>query len=141
MKKVLFIDRDGTIIVEPPTDFQVDSFEKLAFLPHAIKNLNFIANNLDFELAMVTNQDGLGTECFPEKTFIGPHNLMMNILEGEDIIFDEVFIDKSFAEDDLPTRKPGVGMLTKYFSDQYNLKGSFVEIGRASCRERVCQYV
>ncbi len=126
MKKVLFIDRDGTIIVEPPTDFQVDSFEKLAFLPHAIKNLNFIANNLDFELAMVTNQDGLGTECFPEKTFIGPHNLMMNILEGEDIIFDEVFIDKSFAEDDLPTRKPGVGMLTKYFSDQYDLKGSFV---------------
>lgn len=126
MKKVLFIDRDGTIITEPPTDFQVDSFEKLSFLPMAIKNLNFIASNLDFELAMVTNQDGLGTESFPEETFIGPHNLMMNILKGEGVVFDEVFIDRSFAEDALPTRKPGIGMLTKYFSEEYDLTGSFV---------------
>ena len=110
MKKVLFIDRDGTIIVEPPTDYQVDSFEKLRFVPKVIKNLNFIVSNLDYELAMVTNQDGLGTEVFPEETFWGPHILMMDTMASEGIEFEDGFIDKSFVEDELPTRKPGIGM-------------------------------
>ena len=126
MKKVLFIDRDGTIIKEPPVDFQVDSFNKLSFIPGVIKNLSFITNNLDYELSMVTNQDGLGTESFPEETFWGPHNLMLDVLENEGVKFDDIFIDKSFAEEDLPTRKPGVGMLTKYFSNEYDMSSSYV---------------
>lgn len=125
-KKVLFIDRDGTIIVEPPTDFQVDSLEKLEFYPKAIRNLHLIASKLDFELAMVTNQDGLGTSSFPEETFWPAHNKMLKTLEGEGICFDKIFIDRSFPEENAPTRKPQTGMLTDYFTDSYNLSNSFV---------------
>ena len=106
MKKVLFLDRDGTIIVEPPTDYQVDSFEKLAFLPKTLFYLAKIAEELDFELVMITNQDGLGTDVYPENTFWGPHNLMMKVLESEGIVFKEVIIDRTFAKDNAPTRKP-----------------------------------
>lgn len=126
MKKVLFIDRDGTIIVEPPTDFQVDSLEKLEFLPKAISALRKIAEETDYELVMVTNQDGLGTDSFPEDTFWPAQNKMVKTLEGEDIRFAEVHIDRSFPEDNLPTRKPGIGMLTAYFSDEYDLANSYV---------------
>jgi imidazoleglycerol-phosphate dehydratase / histidinol-phosphatase len=126
MKKVLFIDRDGTIIVEPPTDFQVDSLEKLEFLPKAISALRKIADETDYELVMVTNQDGLGTSSFPEDTFWPAQNKMVKTLEGEDIHFADVHIDRSFPEDNLPTRKPGIGMLTAYFSNEYDLANSYV---------------
>lgn len=126
MKKVLFIDRDGTIIVEPPTDFQVDSLEKLEFLPKAISALRKIADETDYELVMVTNQDGLGTSSFPEDTFWPAQNKMVKTLEGEDVRFADVHIDRSFPEDNLPTRKPGIGMLTRYFSDEYDLANSYV---------------
>lgn len=126
MKKVLFIDRDGTIIVEPPTDFQVDSLEKLEFLPKAISALRKIADETDYELVMVTNQDGLGTDSFPEDTFWPAQNKMVKTLEGEDIRFADVHIDRSFPEDNLPTRKPGIGMLTAYFSSEYDLANSYV---------------
>jgi imidazoleglycerol-phosphate dehydratase/histidinol-phosphatase len=126
MKKVLFIDRDGTIIVEPPTDFQVDSLEKLEFLPKAISALRKIAEETDYELVMVTNQDGLGTDSFPENTFWPAQNKMVKTLEGEDIYFAEVHIDRSFPEDNLPSRKPGIGMLTAYFSNEYDLANSYV---------------
>lgn len=126
MKKVLFIDRDGTIIVEPPTDFQVDSLEKLEFLPKAISALRKIADETDYELVMVTNQDGLGTDSFPEDTFWPAQNKMVKTLEGEDIHFADVHIDRSFPEDNLPTRKPGIGMLTAYFSNEYDLANSYV---------------
>ncbi|WP_068474610.1 bifunctional histidinol-phosphatase/imidazoleglycerol-phosphate dehydratase HisB [Saccharicrinis aurantiacus] len=127
LKRVLFIDRDGTIINEPPVDFQVDSLEKLEFYPKAISNLQKIADKLDFELVMVTNQDGLGTDSFPEDTFWPAQNKMLKTLKGEGIIFDEIFIDKSFPEDNAPTRKPETGLLTKYFNkEEYDLKNSFV---------------
>nr|WP_295929930.1 bifunctional histidinol-phosphatase/imidazoleglycerol-phosphate dehydratase HisB [uncultured Dyadobacter sp.] len=126
MKKVLFIDRDGTIIVEPPTDFQVDSLEKLEFLPKAISALRKIADETDYELVMVTNQDGLGTGSFPEDTFWPAQNKMVKTLEGEDVHFADVHIDRSFPEDNLPTRKPGIGMLTSYFSNEYDLANSYV---------------
>ncbi|KAA0991465.1 bifunctional histidinol-phosphatase/imidazoleglycerol-phosphate dehydratase HisB [Dyadobacter aurulentus] len=126
MKKVLFIDRDGTIIVEPPTDFQVDSLEKLEFLPKAISNLRKIAEETDYELVMITNQDGLGTDSFPEPTFWPAHNKMLLTLEGENIHFAEILIDRSFPEENLPTRKPGIGMLTSYFSAEYDLANSYV---------------
>jgi imidazoleglycerol-phosphate dehydratase/histidinol-phosphatase len=126
MKKVLFIDRDGTIIVEPPTDFQVDSLEKLEFLPKAISNLRKIAEETDYELVMVTNQDGLGTDSFPEPTFWPAQNKMLATLAGENVHFTEIYVDRSFPEDNLPTRKPGIGMLTAYFSDEYDLANSYV---------------
>lgn len=126
MKKVLFIDRDGTIIVEPPTDFQVDSLEKLEFLPKAISALRKIADETDYELVMVTNQDGLGTSAFPEDTFWPAQNKMLKTLAGEDIHFADIYIDRSFPEDNLPTRKPGTGMLTSYFSNEYDLANSYV---------------
>ncbi|MDP4205339.1 MAG: bifunctional histidinol-phosphatase/imidazoleglycerol-phosphate dehydratase HisB [Bacteroidota bacterium] len=126
MKRVLFIDRDGTIIHEPPIDFQVDSLEKLEFYPGVFRNLYQIRNNLDFEMAMVTNQDGLGTISFPEDTFWPAQNKMLKTLEGEGITFDAIHIDRSFPEDNAPTRKPRTGLLTQYFSDEYDLKGSFV---------------
>ncbi|WP_026474611.1 bifunctional histidinol-phosphatase/imidazoleglycerol-phosphate dehydratase HisB [Alkaliflexus imshenetskii] len=125
-KKVLFIDRDGTIIIEPPTDFQIDSLEKLEFYPKAIRNLHLIASRLDFELVMVTNQDGLGTPSFPEETFWPAHNKMLKTLEGEGIHFEKIHIDRSFPEENAPTRKPRTGMLTEYFTDAYDLAGSFV---------------
>ena len=126
MKKVLFIDRDGTLIVEPVVDQQVDSFEKLEFLPHVISNLKKINDEFDFELVMVTNQDGLGTNSFPEDTFWPVHNKMLDILASEGITFAQVHIDRSFSEDNLPTRKPGIGMLQSYFSEAYDLENSFV---------------
>lgn len=126
MKKVLFIDRDGTIIVEPPVDFQVDSLEKLSFLPLALSNLRKIAEETDFELVMVTNQDGLGTSSFPEDTFWPAHNKMMQILESENVHFDEVCIDKTFEHENAATRKPGTGMLTKYLTGTYDLANSYV---------------
>jgi imidazoleglycerol-phosphate dehydratase/histidinol-phosphatase len=126
MKKVLFIDRDGTIVKEPPTDYQLDSFEKLEFLPMAITQLHRIARELDYELVMVTNQDGLGTDSFPEDTFWPTHNLMMNILEKEGVTFSEVLIDKSFPADNAPTRKPGTMMMTHYIKGNYDLENSFV---------------
>ena len=125
MKKILFIDRDGTIIKEP-ADEQIDSFEKLEFYPGAISNLAKIATELDYELVMVTNQDGLGTDSFPEDTFWPAHNLMMQTLEGEGIGFSEVLIDRSFPVDNAPTRKPRTGLLTHYIKGNYNLKNSFV---------------
>ncbi|MCD7908293.1 MAG: bifunctional histidinol-phosphatase/imidazoleglycerol-phosphate dehydratase HisB [Clostridium sp.] len=125
MKKVLFIDRDGTIIAEPPADFQVDSLEKLEFVPKAIGALSKIAA-LDFELAMVTNQDGLGTASFPEETFWPAQNKMMKTLKGEGVRFDAVFIDPSLPEENKPTRKPGTAMLTGYTDGKYDLAGSFV---------------
>src|SRR5438128_246722 len=106
MKKVLFIDRDGTMIVEPPPTYQIDSFEKLEFIPGMIGNLNKIVKAFDFELAMVTNQDGLGTKSFPEETFWPVQNFILKTLAGEGVKFDEIFIDKSRDEDNLPTRKP-----------------------------------
>lgn len=125
-RKVLFIDRDGTIIEEPPVDFQVDSFEKLRFIPGAILNLAKL-NLLDFEIVMVTNQDGLGTESFPEHTFLGPHTKMIEILDSAEAHFDAIYIDKSFPEENLPTRKPGTGMLTTYFNEEkYDLANSYV---------------
>ena len=126
MKKVLFIDRDGTIVKEPPTDYQLDSFEKLEFLPMAITQLHRIARELDYELVMVTNQDGLGTDSFPEDTFWPVHNLMMNVLENEGINFSEVLIDRSFPEQNAPTRKPQTGLLTHYIKGNYDLANSFV---------------
>ncbi len=125
-KKVLFIDRDGTLVIEPPIDYQLDEFEKLTFYPKVIRNLAFIREKLDFEFVMVTNQDGLGTASFPEENFWPVHNLIIETLEGEGVIFDEVCIDRSFPEDNLPTRKPNVGMLKRYFSDEYDLAGSYV---------------
>lgn len=127
IKKLLFIDRDGTIIVEPPTDFQVDSLEKLAFLPRAITALNRITKQTSFELVMVTNQDGLGTESFPEDTFWPAHNKMLDTLTGENIRFAAQHIDKSFEHQNLPTRKPGTALLKKYINNpDYDLSGSYV---------------
>ena len=127
MKKVLFIDRDGTLVIEPPVDYQLDAYEKLEFYPKVFRNLSFIRSKLDFEFAMVTNQDGLGTSSFPEDTFWPVHNLVMKTLKNEGITFDEVFIDRSFPEDNAPTRKPRTGMLGKYLNNPaYDLAGSFV---------------
>lgn len=125
-KKVLFIDRDGTLIVEPPIDFQIDSLEKLEFLPFCLSAMQKIVQNSDFELVMVTNQDGLGTDSFPEDTFWPAHNKMLKQLESEGIVFDEILIDRSFEKDNLPTRKPNTGLLTQYMSDKYDLANSFV---------------
>jgi imidazoleglycerol-phosphate dehydratase / histidinol-phosphatase len=126
MKKVLFIDRDGTLIWEPPDTFQIDSFEKLRFIPGAITCLAKIARELDYELVMVTNQDGLGTKSYPEESFWPIQNFIMNTLEGEGIVFSEVCIDRSFENENKPTRKPNTGMLTKYLDGTYDLKNSFV---------------
>lgn len=125
MKKVLFIDRDGTLVFEP-ADFQIDAFEKLEFLPGMITNLGKIARELDFVLVMVSNQDGLGTASFPEETFHPVQNFILRTLAGEGVNFAEICIDRSFAHENRPTRKPEIGMLTKYFSEEYDLANSFV---------------
>lgn len=126
MKKVLFIDRDGTIIEEPNSDFQVDNLDKFAFMPGVIMALHQIATKLDFELVLVTNQDGLGTDSFPEDTFWPYQNLMIDVLKKEGIDFSTVHIDKSFEEENSPNRKPGTGMLTMYLEGDYNLAESYV---------------
>ena len=126
MKKVLFIDRDGTIIKEPPTDFQVDSLEKLEFVPKAISNLRKIAEETDYELVMVTNQDGLGTDSFPEKDFWPAQYKMLKTLEQENIFFKAIHVDKSFEHENAPTRKPRTGLLTQYFTEEYDLENSYV---------------
>ena len=126
MKKVLFIDRDGTLILEPPVTFQVDSFEKLEFYPGVFSGLGKIARELDFELVLVTNQDGLGGEGYAYENFIGPHELMLKTLKGEGIEFSDIHIDRSFPYENLATRKPGVGMLQKYFSGDFDLTNSYV---------------
>lgn len=124
-KKVLFIDRDGTIIREP-SDFQVDRFEKLEFMPAVISSLAKIAAELEFELVMVSNQDGLGTPSFPEEEFYPFQNFVLKTLEGEGIVFSDVCIDPSFEHEGKSTRKPGTGMLHKYMYGEYNLENSFV---------------
>ena len=124
-KKVLFIDRDGTIIKET-ADEQIDAFEKMIFYPKAFTYLGKIANELDYELVMITNQDGLGTDIFPEDTFWPVHNFIIKSFENEGVVFDKVFIDRTFPKDNADTRKPGTGMLTSYFSDEYDLANSFV---------------
>lgn len=126
MKRALFIDRDGTLVVEPPVDYQLDSLEKLEFYPKVFRNLYFIRKQLDFEFVMVTNQDGLGTEAFPEDTFWPAHNKMLKALEGEGIVFDDILIDRSFPEDNSPNRKPRTGMLGYYMNDEYDLANSYV---------------
>ena len=132
-KKVLFIDRDGTLVIEPPVDYQLDSLEKLEFYPKMMRNLFFIRKKLDFELVMVSNQDGLGTASFPEDTFWPAHNLLLKTLEGEGITFDAIYIDRSMPQDNAPTRKPRTGMLTRYLNnDDYDLAGSFVIGDRAT---------
>lgn len=125
MKKVLFIDRDGTLIAEPP-DQQIDSLEKLEFIPGVFTWLGKIAKETDFELVMVTNQDGLGTKSFPEETFWPAQNKLISALEREGIKFSAIHIDKSFPDENKPTRKPGIGMLTQYLNGAYDLKNSFV---------------
>lgn len=125
MKKVLFIDRDGTIIREP-ADEQTDAFEKLVFYPKVFQYLGRIAKELDFELVMVTNQDGLGTDAYPENTFWPVHNFIIETFKAEGIEFKDQCIDRTFPEDNAPTRKPKTGLLSKYFSDDYDLKNSFV---------------
>jgi imidazoleglycerol-phosphate dehydratase/histidinol-phosphatase len=125
-KKVLFIDRDGTIIKEPPTDFQVDSLEKLEFIPRAITNLVKIAEEGDFELVLVTNQDGLGTDSYPENTFWPAQFKMLKTLEQEGVFFKDIHIDKTFEHENAPTRKPGTAMLTGYLNGDYDLENSYV---------------
>jgi imidazoleglycerol-phosphate dehydratase/histidinol-phosphatase len=126
MKKLLFIDRDGTLIVEPQDTFQVDSLDRLRFLPGVITWLGKISRELEYDLVMVTNQDGVGTKSFPEKDFWKVQDFMMNVLEGEGIRFTEICNDRSFEHEQLPTRKPGTGMLTQYFGTEYDLPHSYV---------------
>lgn len=126
MKTVLFIDRDGTLIVEPPVTYQVDTLDQMTFLPGLLRNLYFIRKNCSFELVMVTNQDGLGTDVYPQKNFDTVQGKMLEILKGEEIQFDQIFIDKSFPEDNLPTRKPGTAMLTSYMDGSYDMTHSYV---------------
>jgi len=127
MKRILFIDRDGVILREPPQDFQVDSTDKTSFVPGAIVGLSNIAASLDYYKVMVTNQDGLGTPSYPADTFYPYQNLMLRTLEGEGFIFDEVIIDKTFAHENAPTRKPGTGLLTHLINNPaYDLSNSFV---------------
>ena len=127
MKRILFIDRDGTLIKEHPPDYQIDSFEKLEFYPGMFQYMTRIAGELDYELVMVSNQDGLGTASFPEETFWPVHDFVMNCLANEDIHFSAVYLDKSFPADNALTRKPKTGMLTDYLdNEQYDIPNSFV---------------
>ena len=126
MKKVLFIDRDGTLVIEPPVDYQLDSLEKLEFYPGVFNGLARIARELDYELVMVTNQDGLGTESFPEETFWPAQNKIIRAFENEGVRFNEILIDRSFPADNAPTRKPRTGLLHKYIHGDYDLANSFV---------------
>jgi imidazoleglycerol-phosphate dehydratase/histidinol-phosphatase len=125
-KRVLFIDRDGTLVLEPPVNYQLDSLEKLEFYPCVFRNLHLIRTKLDFEMVMVSNQDGMGTVSFPEDTFWPAHNKVLKAFENEGIVFDAIHIDRSLPSDNAPTRKPRTGMLQDYFSEDYDLSGSFV---------------
>lgn len=125
MKKVLFIDRDGTIIRET-TDEKIDSFSKLTFYPKALFYLSKIATELDFEIVIITNQDGLGTDAFPEETFWPVQNFVVKTFENEGVVFKDVFIDKTYPYENANTRKPFTGLLTSYFTDEYDLKNSFM---------------
>ncbi|MGB5821369.1 MAG: bifunctional histidinol-phosphatase/imidazoleglycerol-phosphate dehydratase HisB [Saonia sp.] len=124
-KNVLFIDRDGTLIKET-VDEQIDAFEKMVFYPKAFTYMGKIARELDYELVMITNQDGLGTTSFPEETFWPVHNFILKSFENEGVVFDKVFLDRTFPHENAPTRKPGTGLLTEYFSEAYDLENSFV---------------
>ena len=124
-KKVLFIDRDGTLIKET-IDEQIDAFEKMIFYPKAFTYLGKIAKELDYELVMITNQDGLGTDVFPEETFWPVHNFILKSFENEGVVFDAIFLDRTFPHENANTRKPGTGLLTAYFSEAYDLENSFV---------------
>lgn len=127
MKKVLFIDRDGTLVLEPPVDYQLDSLEKLEYYPKVFQYMAKIASELDYELVMVTNQDGLGTDSFPEDTFWPAQNKIISAFEKEGVVFEQVFIDKTFPHENAETRKPRTGLLTKYFNkEEYDLENSFV---------------
>jgi len=126
MKKALFIDRDGTLVVEPPVDFQVDSLEKLEYLPGVFRNLYFIRQQLDYELIMVSNQDGMGRAQYPEKVFNLVQQKILTAFQNEGITFDGIHIDRSMPEDNLPTRKPGTAMLTAYLEGAYDMANSFV---------------
>lgn len=126
MKKVIFLDRDGTLIKEPPIDFQVDSLEKLEFVPKVIRNLYFIRKYLDYELVIVTNQDGLGTSSYSEEDFRIVQTKMLKTFENEGIVFDNILIDKSLPEENSPNRKPKTGLLKKYLAGDYNLAISYV---------------
>lgn len=135
MKRILFIDRDGTLI-EEPADEQIDSFEKLKFTKGMFRNLGFIRSKLDFEFVMVSNQDGLGTDSFPEDTFWPVHNFILQTLEGEGITFDDMLIDRHFPEDNSNTRKPDTGMVEKYMNNpEYDIKGSYVIGDRETDRQ------
>ena len=125
MKKVLFVDRDGTILAEPPEDYQVDSLEKLEFIPGAISGLSSLAQ-LDYELVLASNQDGLGSNTFPEETFWPAHIKMMRTLAGEGVFFDNQLVDPTFPQDNMPTRKPGTGMFGEYMTGEYDLAASYV---------------
>lgn len=126
-RRILFIDRDGTLINEAPPTYQLDSFDKLTFYPHVFEYMTKIATELDYELVMVTNQDGMGTDAFPENTFWPLHNFVMKSFENEKIIFSKVFIDKTFPYENMATRKPGTGMLLEYLNNKaYDIAGSFV---------------
>lgn len=132
MKKVLFIDRDGTLVIEPPVDYQLDSLEKLEYYPGVFQGLAKIATELDYELVMVTNQDGLGTDSFPEETFWPAQNKIIEAFKNEGVVFSEILIDKSFPEDNADTRKPRTGLLNKYIYGDYDMNSSYVIGDRAT---------
>ena len=130
-KRVLFIDRDGTIVVEP-SDEQLDSFDKLEFVPGVFRSLTFLRQHTDFEFVMASNQDGLGTSSYPEADFWPTHNFILNTLKGEGVEFNDILIDRHFPHDNAPTRKPGTGMFGKYMTDEYDLAASYVIGDRAT---------
>jgi len=126
MKRILFIDRDGTLIREPE-DEQIDAFEKLQFVPRAISSLAFLRQHTDYEMVMVSNQDGLGTDAFPEDTFWPVQNFILDTLKGEGVVFDDILIDPHFPEDNAPTRKPNTGLVQKYIDNpDYDISNSYV---------------
>ena len=125
MKKLLLLDRDGTLVLEPE-DYQTDSLEKLSYYPRVFQNLARIVQEMDFELVMITNQDGLGTDSFPEETFWPAHNKIIEAFQHEGIDFADVLIDRTFPHENAPTRKPRTGLVKKYMNGEYDLENSFV---------------
>lgn len=132
MQKVLFVDRDGTLVIEPPVDYQLDSLEKLEFYPGVFQAMAKIARELEYKIVMVTNQDGMGTDSFPEDTFWPAQNKIIQAFENEGVVFDEILIDRSFPEDNAPTRKPRTGLLNAYIYGNYDLENSYVIGDRAT---------